>query len=107
MEVLRTEIKLQLYVASYPIWASYPTIPISFLLAEGLSGDRWISLTRDDSFNWFWDDSVLLTWTNWYGSEPDNNPAPSKCVRLIPWTKWKWGDKPCSNQYHFVCQLVP
>ena len=46
-----------------------------------------------------------LNFTNWYGNEPDNWLSSEHCAALDVSRKGKWGDRPCDDTNHFLCQV--
>ena len=55
--------------------------------------------------SWYWEEAHPVTYTNWYGSEPNTWYYECGSMRFAPPYDGKWIDMTCSGTYHGVCQF--
>ena len=58
--------------------------------------------------NFFWEDHSPLTFTNWYGNDPDYSYNDCVWIWMAPGSiDGQWMDWPCHNVYNGICQFYP
>ena len=73
------------------------------ILANESSDDVWIGLTSSAKFKpLFWSDGSALNFTAWDINGRNEN---ERCVRMIRLHNYKWGDRPCSIKFGYVCEF--
>ena len=55
----------------------------------------------------YWEDLEPITYTNWYGSEPNTNSYDCVHIRTASPYFGGWIDMHCGSTYHGVCQFFP
>ena len=67
------------------------------------SKDVWIGLTSSaNSKSLIWTDGSALSFTAWDKNGRDENES---CVRMVHYHSYKWGDRPCSTKFGYVCEF--
>ncbi|CAL1539863.1 unnamed protein product [Lymnaea stagnalis] len=49
-----------------------------------------------------------MTWSNWYPSEPDSDPADAHCIKIYQIFDWEMVDTECFShdiEYRFICEV--
>ena len=67
----------------------------------------WIGfndIDNEDTFVWI-DGTTDNDYTNWYGSQPDNDNGVQDCTQMLSWDTWD--DSYCSATRKFVCNSYP
>jgi hypothetical protein len=57
--------------------------------------------------NFFWEDLEPITYTNWYGSEPNTYYYDCAHLRFDDTYNGQWIDMTCTGTYHGICQFFP
>ncbi|XP_041036051.1 C-type lectin domain family 17, member A-like isoform X1 [Carcharodon carcharias] len=69
---------------------------------ENYPGDYWIGLTdRGSEGNWTWVDGTPVSFTQWYGGEPNNWNDHENCAFI---RRTDWNDVSCTDQFRFICE---
>ena len=62
----------------------------------------------DDSFRWRQNNGspLPLTYSNWFGVQPDNSGGDNNCITILPRGGNKWNDFYCYEKCCFVCEIA-
>ncbi|KAK0132905.1 C-type lectin domain family 10 member A [Merluccius polli] len=70
-----------------------------------LGGDHWIGLSDGDpEGTWKWVDGTNMTSSSWGPGEPSDDGGGEVCVATSLGDGWN--DKPCADQYRWICEKV-
>lgn len=57
--------------------------------------------------NFFWENNQPLTFTNWYGNDPDYSNYDCTWMWMTAPYNGEWTDWPCSSAYNGICHFFP